>query len=127
MGSDAGLAAAAVEAVAKTYAFGEGKLSWVPSGSPPALVRLARTPQGTGHLTLSGEVVRRKSDYERFEQYEPSSVQSYFQYYAKLGNQQNMLQDSVRTGTYRRAILENPDDFRGAAAMDIGAGSGILS
>ena len=31
-------------------------------------------------------------------------VQSYFQYYAKLSNQQNMLQDSVRTSTYHRAI-----------------------
>jgi len=73
------------------------------------------------------ELTKRKTDYERFEQYEQSSVQSYFQYYAKLGNQQNMLQDSVRTGTYRRAIVENPDDFRGQTVMDIGAGSGILS
>ncbi len=31
-------------------------------------------------------------------------VQSYFQYYAKLANQQNMLQDGVRTSTYNRAI-----------------------
>jgi histone-arginine methyltransferase CARM1 len=54
-------------------------------------------------------------------------VQSYFQYYAKLGNQQNMLQDAVRTGTYRRSIVENPQDFQGKAVMDIGAGSGILS
>mmetsp|Transcript_1170 Transcript_1170/g.3380 ORF Transcript_1170/g.3380 Transcript_1170/m.3380 type:complete len:601 (-) Transcript_1170:179-1981(-) len=76
---------------------------------------------------LFEELTKRKADYERFEQYEQSSVQSYFQYYAKLGNQQNMLQDSVRTGTYRRAIIENPDDFRGATVMDIGAGSGILS
>jgi len=73
------------------------------------------------------ELGKRKADYERFEQYEQSSVQSYFQYYAKLGNQQNMLQDSVRTTTYRQAIVDNPDDFRGATVMDIGAGSGILS
>ena len=32
-------------------------------------------------------------------------VQSYFQYYAKLANQQNMLQDGVRTSTYNRAIV----------------------
>lgn len=31
-------------------------------------------------------------------------MQSYFQYYAKLANQQNMLQDGVRTSTYNRAI-----------------------
>ena len=33
-----------------------------------------------------------------------TGVQSYFQYYAKLANQQNMLQDGVRTSTYNRAI-----------------------
>lgn len=76
---------------------------------------------------FSDELRKRKQDYERFEQYDPSSVQSYFQYYAKLGNQQNMLQDGVRTSTYRKAIIENPDDFSGQKVMDIGAGSGILS
>mmetsp|Transcript_55036 Transcript_55036/g.117456 ORF Transcript_55036/g.117456 Transcript_55036/m.117456 type:complete len:542 (-) Transcript_55036:185-1810(-) len=70
---------------------------------------------------------KRKADYERFERFDQSSVQSYFQYYSKLANQQNMLQDQVRTTTYRRAILENPEDFKGKVAMDIGAGSGILS
>jgi len=68
-----------------------------------------------------------KADYERFETFDQTSVQSYFQYYAKLANQQNMLQDSVRTSTYRQAIVENTTDFYGASVMDIGAGSGILS
>jgi histone-arginine methyltransferase CARM1 len=81
----------------------------------------------SGSKTFHDELSKRKADYERFEQYEQNSVQSYFQYYAKLGNQQNMLQDAVRTGTYRRSIVENPDDFQGKAVMDIGAGSGILS
>lgn len=76
---------------------------------------------------LAEDLLKRKADYERFEQFDPSSVQSYFQYYAKLGNQQNMLQDQVRTSTYQRAIMENPADFQGATIMDIGAGSGILS
>mmetsp|Transcript_47837 Transcript_47837/g.84831 ORF Transcript_47837/g.84831 Transcript_47837/m.84831 type:complete len:616 (-) Transcript_47837:86-1933(-) len=102
----------------------------------PSFVTLQIT--NLGHLGLqfddeaqaksfSDELRKRKGDYERFEQYDPSSVQSYFQYYAKLGNQQNMLQDQVRTSTYRRSIIENPDDFRGQTVMDIGAGSGILS
>jgi histone-arginine methyltransferase CARM1 len=73
------------------------------------------------------ELKKRKSDYERFDKYDANSVQSYFQYYAKLGNQQNMLQDAVRTGTYQRSIKENPEDFKGKKVMDIGAGSGILS
>lgn len=89
------------------------------------------------------ELLKRKADYERFDQYDQSStlllswkvsqfslgqgVQSYFQYYAKLSNQQNMLQDGVRTSTYNRAIVENAEDFVGKTAMDLGAGSGILS
>jgi histone-arginine methyltransferase CARM1 len=76
---------------------------------------------------FSAELSKRKGEYERMDQFDANSVQSYFQYYAKLGNQQNMLQDAVRTSTYRRAIVENPSDFAGLAAMDIGAGSGILS
>jgi len=77
--------------------------------------------------SFSVELSKRRADYERFEQYEQNSVQSYFQYYAKLTNQQNMLQDGVRTSTYRRAIVENPADFQGKIALDLGAGSGILS
>jgi len=76
--------------------------------------------------TFAEELNRRKNNYERFEQYEQSSVQSYFQYYAKCANQQNMLQDSVRTSIYRQSIIDNPDDFKGKSVMDIGAGSGIL-
>jgi histone-arginine methyltransferase CARM1 len=32
-----------------------------------------------------------------------------------------------RAGTYYAAIVENPDDFRGKAVLDVGCGSGILS
>eukprot|EP00403_Amphidinium_massartii_P018963 CAMPEP_0178428996 /NCGR_PEP_ID=MMETSP0689_2-20121128/30570_1 /TAXON_ID=160604 /ORGANISM="Amphidinium massartii, Strain CS-259" /LENGTH=543 /DNA_ID=CAMNT_0020050795 /DNA_START=20 /DNA_END=1652 /DNA_ORIENTATION=- len=73
------------------------------------------------------ELSKLKADYERFETFDQQSVQSYFQYYAKMTNQQNMLQDGVRTSTYRQAIVENASDFAGASVMDIGAGSGILS
>jgi histone-arginine methyltransferase CARM1 len=73
------------------------------------------------------DLSRKRNNYERFQQYEEGSVQSYFQYYSKLVNQQNMLQDAVRTNTYRDAIVGNPIDFDGKTAMDIGAGSGILS
>jgi len=77
--------------------------------------------------TFSTDLSKRKANYERMDQFDGNSVQSYFQYYAKLGNQQNMLQDAVRTSTYRRAIVENESDFKGKTCMDIGAGSGILS
>ena len=41
-----------------------------------------------------------------------SRDQSYFAYYAQLANQQNMLQDSVRTGMYQFAIMNNPANFK---------------
>lgn len=56
-----------------------------------------------------------------------TTVKQYFHYYSKLVNQQNMLQDHVRTQLYRDAILLNPTDFKGKVVMDVGAGSGILS
>jgi histone-arginine methyltransferase CARM1 len=41
---------------------------------------------------------------------------------------ENMLQDSVRTGTYHAAVHQNAAaDFVGKTVMDVGAGSGILS
>ena len=55
------------------------------------------------------------------------TVKQYFGYYAKLANQQNMLQDTVRTELYRNAILNNPSNFAGKVVMDVGCGSGILS
>ncbi|KAA3677138.1 type I protein arginine methyltransferase [Paragonimus westermani] len=55
-----------------------------------------------------------------------SAVQ-YFQFYSYLSQQQNMMQDYVRTSTYQRAILANAVDFRGKVVLDVGAGSGILS
>jgi histone-arginine methyltransferase CARM1 len=39
-----------------------------------------------------------------------------------------MLQDTVRTSTYRSSILLNgPKSFKDKLVMDVGAGSGILS
>ncbi|GHJ88842.1 hypothetical protein NliqN6_5244 [Naganishia liquefaciens] len=52
----------------------------------------------------------------------------YFQYYASLQNQANMIQDFSRTQAYRRAILGNAvPAFENKIVIDIGAGSGILS
>ncbi|VUZ56124.1 unnamed protein product [Hymenolepis diminuta] len=56
-----------------------------------------------------------------------SAVQ-YFQFYSYLSQQQNMMQDYVRTSTYQRAILANSKvDFLDKIVLDVGAGSGILS
>jgi hypothetical protein len=55
-----------------------------------------------------------------------TSSTQYFHYYGMLFQQQNMLQDYMRTGTYQRAILENAQDFFGRTVLDVGAGSGEL-
>lgn len=51
----------------------------------------------------------------------------YFNYYGQLQHQQNMLEDSVRTEAYYRAVMENPDAFKDKVVLDVGAGTGILS
>lgn len=42
---------------------------------------------------------------------EESSASQYFQFYGYLSQQQNMMQDFVRTSTYQKAILGNTVDF----------------
>lgn len=56
-----------------------------------------------------------------------ASACQYFQFYGYLSQQQNMMQDYIRTSTYQRAILSNGEDFRDKVVLDVGAGSGILS
>ena len=48
-------------------------------------------------------------------------------YYAQLLHQGNMLQDYVRTGTYRQAFLSNASDFKDKVVLDVGTGTGILA
>jgi predicted RNA methylase len=55
------------------------------------------------------------------------AINSYFQFYSKLMNQQNMLQDYVRTSSYFNAIQSNQEDFEHKRVMDFGTGSGILA
>ncbi|XP_041475230.1 histone-arginine methyltransferase CARMER-like isoform X1 [Lytechinus variegatus] len=57
---------------------------------------------------------------------EASAVQ-YFQFYGYLSQQQNMMQDYIRTSTYQKAMLTNHEDFKDKVVLDVGAGSGILS
>lgn len=58
---------------------------------------------------------------------EESSASQYFQFYGYLSQQQNMMQDFVRTSTYEKAIYGNLSDFQDKIVLDVGAGSGILS
>ncbi|KAM4709380.1 histone-arginine methyltransferase CARM1-like isoform 2-T2 [Discoglossus pictus] len=69
-----------------------------------------------------------KMEYNMFSQRtEESSAAQYFQFYGCLSQQQNMMQDYVRTTTYHRAILQNHVDFSDKVVLDVGCGSGILS
>ncbi|CAL8110241.1 unnamed protein product [Orchesella dallaii] len=61
------------------------------------------------------------------ERTEDSSALQYFQFYGYLSQQQNMMQDYIRTATYQKAILLNSKDFQDKVILDVGAGSGILS
>ncbi|TFK25241.1 putative arginine methyltransferase [Coprinopsis marcescibilis] len=47
--------------------------------------------------------------------------------YAHFGIHEEMLKDSVRTGSYRAAIVNNPHLFKGKNVLDVGCGTGILS
>ena len=44
-----------------------------------------------------------------------------------LGIHEEMLKDTVRTGSYRAAIMNNPHLFKGKSVLDVGCGTGILS
>ncbi|XP_053150236.1 histone-arginine methyltransferase CARM1-like isoform X2 [Hemicordylus capensis] len=69
-----------------------------------------------------------KTEHSMFNQRtEESSAAQYFQFYGCLSQQQNMMQDFVRTATYHRAILQNHIDFKDKVVLDVGCGSGILS
>lgn len=50
----------------------------------------------------------------------------YFDSYGHFGIHEEMLQDKVRTQTYRNAILQNRQLFAGKTVLDIGCGTGIL-
>jgi predicted RNA methylase len=43
------------------------------------------------------------------------------------GIHEEMLKDSVRTGSYRAAIINNPHLFKDKTVLDVGCGTGILS
>lgn len=56
-----------------------------------------------------------------------SASDYYFQSYAHFGIHEEMLKDSIRTGAYQRAIMDNSHLFKDKIVLDVGAGTGVLS
>lgn len=52
---------------------------------------------------------------------------AYFDSYSSMGIHREMLADAPRTVAYRDALEKNPSTLRGAAVLDVGAGTGVLS
>ncbi|XP_057499523.1 LOW QUALITY PROTEIN: probable protein arginine N-methyltransferase 3 [Actinidia eriantha] len=52
---------------------------------------------------------------------------NYFGLYSSFGIHREMISDKIRTDAYRQAILNNPSLLSGAAVLDVGCGTGILS
>ncbi|KAG7532205.1 hypothetical protein FFLO_03754 [Filobasidium floriforme] len=56
-----------------------------------------------------------------------TSKDYYADSYAHFGIHEEMLKDTVRTLSYRNAILQNPHLFKDKVVLDVGCGTGILS
>ncbi|KAI0675263.1 S-adenosyl-L-methionine-dependent methyltransferase [Trametes maxima] len=56
-----------------------------------------------------------------------TSKDYYADSYAHFGIHEEMLKDTVRTGSYRNAIVNNPHLFKDKLVLDVGCGTGILS
>ncbi|XP_019427339.1 PREDICTED: probable protein arginine N-methyltransferase 6 [Lupinus angustifolius] len=52
---------------------------------------------------------------------------NYFEGYANLGVHEDMIKDTVRTNTYRDAIMFHRPSIEGKVVIDVGCGTGILS
>lgn len=55
-----------------------------------------------------------------------TSKDYYADSYAHFGIHEEMLKDEVRTLSYRNAIINNPQLFKGKTVLDVGCGTGIL-
>lgn len=53
--------------------------------------------------------------------------EDYFESYKGNGIHREMIEDRVRTESYRDFIEKNPDVFKGKTVLDVGCGTGILS
>lgn len=57
----------------------------------------------------------------------PAEDKLYFESYADVSIHEEMIADTVRTDTYRKAIFNNESEMEGKVVLDVGAGTGVLS
>ncbi|XP_060648919.1 protein arginine N-methyltransferase 1 [Drosophila nasuta] len=57
----------------------------------------------------------------------PKFDKEYFNSYSHFGIHHEMLSDTVRTSSYRKALLDNAKYLSGKSVLDVGCGTGILS
>lgn len=88
--------------------------------------KAAASGSGSGSASAAGPSAPASAPAPSAEIYEQKD-EAYFGYYSMLSHQAQMLQDTVRTAAYQRAILNNARDFQDKVVMDVGAGNGILS
>lgn len=100
------------------------------SGSSHSLTLLLRFERESDVIKFA-EIIRKfkqgNKDSVFAQRTDEASAAQYFQFYGYLSQQQNMMQDYIRTSTYQRAIISNISDFKDKVVLDVGAGSGILS
>ncbi|KAF4712072.1 Protein arginine N-methyltransferase 1, partial [Perkinsus olseni] len=98
------------------------------SGEKAKKEKAARPELGsTGRIPWGKEWARAGDVLEDDPLYRLQNNDYYYNSYGKLEIHEEMLGDEVRTGTYRRAILDNAPLFEGKTVLDIGSGTGILS
>lgn len=57
----------------------------------------------------------------------PAEDKLYFESYADVSIHEEMIADTVRTDTYRKAIFNIQSQIEGKVVLDVGAGTGVLS
>ncbi|KAG7032672.1 putative protein arginine N-methyltransferase 6 [Cucurbita argyrosperma subsp. argyrosperma] len=96
----------------------------------PGTVQKGRPRRGRASRSSNGGGVRVSED-EQMKQVEGLPCtdfdMAYFQSYSHVGIHEEMIKDSVRTETYRAAIMQHQSYIAGKVVMDVGCGTGILS
>eukprot|EP00053_Salpingoeca_punica_P011299 m.100923 g.100923 ORF g.100923 m.100923 type:complete len:471 (+) comp15639_c2_seq10:62-1474(+) len=131
-GSDEGVAAAVLSAGGDAIASFDVPVRWTLYKSainfePPTTASFSVTFASPSDATGADGLLKAAAASIFARNRESTSVSEYFRYYGHLSQQQNMLTDFTRTGTYQRAIFSNCTDFAGKVVCDVGCGTGILS